>query len=503
MPYTFILITIGVICFVISIYSIVSIIRVLDHKSKNRFYWQIAIAFICLFTLGYIGSLILLYLHLFESLSSLIGLIFFGGAFFVTLVTRIGKNTLVDMEMEVQDRTQKLNIAKEEAIQSNQAKSNFISTMNHEIRTPLTAITSVTDILKELEFNEDIKHYIEILERASNNLLYQINSILDFSKIEANYIELEEIPFCLNESLENVYKIMQGRCLGKEVQIQKNINLPPQVSVYADPTRLEQILINLLGNALKFTLQGSVSLNVALISENDLSYEILFEVTDTGIGIPENKIDNIFESFTQADTSITRRFGGTGLGLTITKKFIEMMGGKIQCKSTLGVGSIFYFTLHIKKDINKKINTNKGIKKIDTNHSSLKNIKILLVEDNQDNRFLFSIFLKEANLTLDCAENGAIAVKKICEEGLKYDLIFMDIQMPVMDGFTAMKHIRSWEKENKQDKAPVNIIALTASSTKEDVMKSYECGCTEYLSKPIRKEILLDAVKRYSELSLC
>ena len=286
----------------------------------------------------------------FSSLVYLLGFVFFFGSLFVFVVTLIGLRTIHEMEEEVQERTVDLLLAREEADKATQAKSNFLAVMSHEMRTPLSSIIAALDILNDMELSPKQGPYMNILQRASRNLLNQINDVLDFSKIEAGRLKLEEVPMLLNESIQNVLSIMGIRCQEKEIQLESEIALPKSLTVIGDAGRLEQVLINLLGNAIKFTLEGSVSLKVRQKEERGKELVLEFIVADTGIGIPAHKIDKIFDSFFQVEARMTRRFGGTGLGLAICKKLVEMMRGQIQAQSrTDSGGTIFSFYICLEK----------------------------------------------------------------------------------------------------------------------------------------------------------
>ena len=358
----------------------------------------------------------------------------------------------------------------------------------------MTSIIATVDILKDIEENSKSSQYIEILSRASKNLLNQINGILDFSKIESGKLELEEVPMRLLDSIQNVCSIMKIRCQEKELSFIEDSKITKDLVVKGDPGRIEQVFINLIGNSIKFTLRGSIAFIVEKIKETKSSVDVSFIVKDTGIGIAKRNLSKVFESFSQAENDTARHFGGTGLGLSICKKIINMMGGEIQLDSELGKGTSFSFCLSFEKS-NEYIKEEENLQITKQEEVSLKGMRVLLVEDNEDNRFLFQTFLKNTGIELDTAENGEIALERVFHRG-EYDLIFMDIQMPIMDGLTAMKKIRNWEIS--QICSSVTIIALTASVAKKDVDKSYDAGCNEYLSKPIRKKLLIETVYRYA-----
>ncbi len=495
MLFAVVFIIIGTIFLLFASYNIKKIIQLLGRKRKNYYHWKKLFYLTLFFVAGYTCTICFLLQEWIEILIYLLGLVFFFGACFVLLVSYIGLGTIADMEEEVQIRTKAMYAAKQEADAANKAKSQFLAIMSHEIRTPLSSIIATIDLLDEIKLSKEAGSYVQIMSRAARNLLHQINSILDFSKIEAKRMELAEAPSLLHENIDNVLQIMQVRCMEKNIKLLSKIHLEDDLCLFCDTVRFEQILINLIGNAIKFTLHGSISLEILQQEEKDHKVKLSIKLSDTGIGIPPDKIDTIFDSFSQADASITRSYGGTGLGLPICKTLVGLMGGEIRVSSTLGAGSVFSFDLflqRVKKEAKPVIT-----KKIKSD-AALKGMRVLLVEDNEDNRFLFQNFVSGIGIRMDTAENGVIALEKICTENEEdhYDLILMDIQMPIMDGLTAMTHIRKWEKERGKRALP--ILALTASSTKEDVMKSYSAGCTEYITKPIRKKALLDTILRYA-----
>jgi CheY-like chemotaxis protein len=287
----------------------------------------------------------------------------------------------------------------------------------------------------------------------------------------------------------------------------RNLELSCQISpdvpqrIHGDPTRLRQVVLNLLSNAVKFTKQGEVVLTVHLIAERaplKSPQYLQFSVRDTGIGISSDKIDAIFEKFTQSDTSITRKYEGTGLGLTISKQLIELMGGRIWVESRLGEGSTFFFTIPLEVAPPER-KEGKEMARPQTSSAEpvptdMRPLSLLLVEDSEDNRFLVLAYLKKTPYRIDTADNGQIAVEKFMSQA--YDLILMDMQMPVMDGYTATREIRRREREEERKRTP--IIALTAHALKEDIQKSLDAGCDAHLTKPINKRHLLDAIREFT-----
>ena len=330
---------------------------------------------------------------------------------------------------------------------------------------------------------------MQIFRRAGDNLLNLINDILDLSKVEASQLELERTGFSLIEHLEIVTEMVAARAREKGLILSCEIAPDVSTDLVGDPTRLRQVLLNLLGNAIKFTGSGTVSLRVSPDASSNMPTALRFTVSDTGIGIPREKLSRVFERFTQADSSTTRRFGGSGLGLTISKRLVELMGGSIGVESEVSQGSVFAFTVPF--EIWLGADRRAAVLVGADPEKPLQALRILLVEDSPDNCTLAMAYLDETPYLIDVAENGAIA----CEMFIagNYDLVLMDRQMPVMDGLTATRAIRAWERVNERTSTP--IIALTASALKGDRETCMAAGCTAFLTKPIKQDVLLRAIK--------
>lgn len=398
----------------------------------------------------------------------------------------------VSIQKEIE---QELIDAKNLAEESVKLKERFLTNMSHEIRTPMNGVVGFAKILEETALDENQLQSVLAIRTAGENLMTIINDILDLSKIEADKMVFESIPFSISKTVNSVVELIGASAKGKNVIISSSISDGLSDYLIGDPTRLSQILINLTGNALKFTIKGNVT--VAL-EEKRLSGDVIqiqFSISDTGIGIPEDKLDSIFESFNQASNETTRKYGGTGLGLTITKKLVELQGGEISVESEMDKGSVFKFTLPFIKNNSSAIdNKNTANKQLDP--SFLKDLKILLVEDNELNQLLTVKLFKKWNKEIDVAENGLIAIEKVLNN--YYDIILMDIQMPEMDGNEVTKYIR---EKLPNDKSQVPIIAMTAHATADEEKNCLRNGMNDYLSKPFDFNVLLEKLFDNLELS--
>jgi PAS domain S-box-containing protein len=386
--------------------------------------------------------------------------------------------------------------AKAAAESASRTKSDFLASMSHEIRTPMNAIMGIADLLAKTALSSEQDKYVQIFRRAGDNLLNLINDILDLSKVEASQLELERTGFSLNDHLEKVTEMVVARAEEKGLAMVCEIAPGVPNDLVGDPTRLRQVLLNLLGNAIKFTESGEVTLRVAPDGNPSVPTALRFTVSDTGIGIPGEKLGRVFERFTQADSSTTRRFGGSGLGLTICRRLVELMGGRIWVESEVGKGSVFAFAVPF--EIAAAVNRPTAAPVGTGLEPALPALRILLAEDSPDNCIITIAYLEDTPYQVEIAETGAIACEKF--RAGRYDLVLMDRQMPVMDGLTATRTIRAWEQEN--DRAPTPIIALTASALKGDREKCLAAGCTAFLTKPIKQEVLLQAIKEHSLTAL-
>ncbi|SHM62859.1 PAS domain S-box protein [Bradyrhizobium lablabi] len=382
--------------------------------------------------------------------------------------------------------------AKAAAESASRTKSDFLASMSHEIRTPMNAIMGIADLLAKTPLSPEQDKYVQIFRRAGDNLLNLINDILDLSKVESSQLELERTGFSLNDLLEKVTEMVALRASEKGLAMVYEIAPGVPNDLVGDPTRLRQVLLNLLGNAIKFTQAGEVTLRVTPDADPSVPTALRFTVSDTGIGIAREKLGQVFERFTQADSSTTRRFGGSGLGLTISRRLVELMGGRIWVESEVGKGSVFAFAapFEISTSVNRPAADPVGA----DSELPLPALRILLAEDSPDNCIITIAYLEGTPYQVQIAETGAIACKMF--EAGRYDLVLMDRQMPVMDGLTATRTIRAWEQANHRPPTP--IIALTASALKGDREMCLAAGCTAFLTKPIKQEVLLQAIRENS-----
>lgn len=383
--------------------------------------------------------------------------------------------------------------AKELAEQSLKVKNEFLANMSHEIRTPLNAVIGFTDLLLESQITEEQRSHLETMRNSGEILLSLINNVLDLSKLESDKLKIEEIPFDLHKSFNNILKLMKLKSDEKGISLDLKIEPNTPIQVIGDPTRLEQILLNLIGNAVKFTNKGSVHINVKQLNETADTSEIYFEVRDTGIGILSNKINTVFGAFSQAKSDTSRIYGGTGLGLTIVKKLVVLLNGVIKVESKFGEGSVFKITLPLKKDLE---NINLEEKGKDIFMEEPLELSILLVEDNKTNQLLAKTRLERWKCKVDIANNGIEGVKKAQQK--IYDLILMDIQMPVMDGYEATKIIKN---DISKKAAGIPVIAMTAYATNADIKRAKNSGMDDYIFKPFKPKEFYAILEKYGKPS--
>ena len=379
-------------------------------------------------------------------------------------------------------RLQLLRVAKGQAEESAAFKSQFLANMSHEIRTPLTGILGYAESLKTDTFSQEEQNLaIEVIMKNGEHLLGVINDILDFSKIEAGKLEVEEVNIEIVNVIQEVSNLMQLKTQEKGLSLGFEYEYPIPRYIKSDPTRLKQILINLIGNAIKFTSVGGVKVNVIFLKE---VHKLSFQVIDTGTGISDTEIAKLFKAFSQADSSTTRKFGGSGLGLLISRELAHKLGGDISVESKPGKGSVFTVTISTGNldEIELLNNIQKGYPSLIPVEKDLipqLQGRILVAEDGPDNQNLISFLLKKTQVNFKIVDNGALALEEITKN--EFDLVLMDAQMPVMDGYTATKKIRELG-------ITIPIVALTANAMKADVEKAYSFGCSDFLGKPFTRK---------------
>ncbi len=382
--------------------------------------------------------------------------------------------------------------ARRKAEAATESKSRFLANMSHEIRTPMSAIIGMVDLMKETEMSEDAQESMDIIKISANNLLSIVNEILDFSKIEANQIDIEQVKFHLKDLITDVIKVFEYAARDKKIRLLYEIDANVPDEIIGDPVRFRQILINLIGNAVKFTHEGKVDVQVQSKSIDHENIELYIQVKDTGIGISEEGQKRLFKPFAQTDSDTKRKYGGTGLGLAISKNLAELMGGTVGMKSNDGEGSCFWFSVRFKQ-IKQQEQKAQALTASKITMKAGDALTVLIVEDNVLNQKVASATLRKMGHKVDIANNGKVGLEMATSNN--YDLIVMDIQMPIMNGLDSTKAIRQYEKEHNIN-PPVKIVALTANALLNDRDICLEAGMDEYISKPFRKEDFIQVLDR-------
>lgn len=408
-------------------------------------------------------------------------------AFFVSYQVFNNLNKTKHLNVQISE----LKKAKQDAELATESKTEFLNVMSHEIRTPLNAVIGLSNILMQSNPNEDQKKHIQLLQFSSENLLSLINDILDFGKIESDKVVLEERPFNIDKQIKRIVSTLESFALSKDLTLHVESHINDDTEVIGDPTRIGQVIFNLVNNAIKFTNHGWIKVVITEIKSVETSITYKVEIKDSGIGIAKDKQRVIFEKFKQANAQTNRKYGGSGLGLTISQKLLELMNSGLLLKSEEGKGTEFSFQITLQKHQQAKQNTEQ--KKLSI-PKQIPDMKVLIVEDNKINILILQQYIKTFNLEFDSAYNGIEAVELAQKN--KYDIVLMDLQMPEMDGYTASQKIAELYGEEKPP-----ILAISAANESHIRSNLNEFGIEDYITKPIDPEALNEKITKYLKLS--